>query len=180
MSYGDDMVLGADEADILGAVSRALTRRRRGGGAPLASSANVQPRPGLPASETPADARLRSYVGFGVVSWGAAVTADQTATIEPQESFRGERLVVATSAAGGTPAGITLLRRIDVGTMPQSPSVEQPAPASMFSADATHANLDLQIAHRGTKIAVTLGQSAAPGAGVTVTAAIGMYGEWIR
>lgn len=178
MSNGQELMLGVEEADILGAVSRALTRRRTAGRP--ATSSNVYSKPPLETGGGQPDAKLRSYVGFGVVAWGAADAADKVCTIEPQESFRGERLVIATLATGGAAAGLTVLRRIDVGTLPQSPSVEQPAPASMFAADATYAGLDLQIAHRGMKIAITLGQTAAPGSGIGVTAAVGMYGEWIR
>lgn len=162
------------EADLLGAVQRALAARRPGGG-------RVFRRPPLAARSGQPDAKLRSYMGMGLVSWtGAADAADKQMVVEPQESFRGERLVLAQVVAGGVDAGLTVLRRIDVGTLPQSPSVEQPAPAAMFSPDATYAGLDLQIAHRGMKVIITLGRTTSPGAGVTVTASAGLYGEWIR
>lgn len=178
---GDD-VMGDDvmgDAEVLGAIRRAAARRGR-----RALPGKVFVRPPLPAGRGQygqPDAKLRSYMGFGTVVWtGAADAADKSTIVEPQESFRGERLIIAQVVAGGADAGLTQLRSISVGTLPQSPSVEQPAPAAMFTADATYAGLDLQIAHRGMKIQVTLARTTSPGAGVTVTASIGMYGEWIR
>lgn len=177
---GDDL-LGEEimgDAEVLGAIKRAARRR----GIPAQRvRANVFKRPPLAAQPGQPDAKLRSYMGFGTLSWtGAADAADKSAIVEPQESFRGERLIIAQVVAGGTDAGLTQLRSISIGTLPQSPSVEQPAPAAMFTADATYAGLDLQVAHRGMKMQVTLARTTSPGAGVTVTASIGMYGEWIR
>jgi hypothetical protein len=170
---GDDVIDGDDQANVLGAVARQL--RSRG------NPRRVFASPPLPARPVQGNtSELRSYMGFGFVTWVTVDGADKVITIEPQESFRGERLIIDVTAVGGAAAGLTLLRRIDIGTMPQSPSVEAAAPASMFARDATNANLDLQIAYRGTKVQITLGQTAAPGAGVTVTAAIGMFGQWIR
>lgn len=191
MSYdvsGDEVgveVMGDDvmgDAEVLGAIANAVRRKQasgfRGGGL---NRKKVWGRPPLPAVAGQPDSKLRSYMGLGVLSWtGAADAADKTSTVEPQESFRGERLVIAQVVAGGADAGLTQLRRIDIGTQPQSPSVEQPAPAAMFSADATYAGLDLQVAYRGMKLAITLARTASPGAGVTVTASMGLYGEWIR
>jgi hypothetical protein len=168
MSPGED--IGDDE---VGQIARQIVRRQ--GGRPVF---NRPPLPRTPAQ--PNDAKLRSYMGFGFVTWGPADAADKVIIVEPQESFRGERLIIDVTSVGGAPAGLTLLRRIEIGTMPQSPSVEQAAPAAMFARDATAAELDLQIAYRGTKVQITLGQTAAPGGAVTVTAAVGMFGEWIR
>ena len=137
-------------------------------------------RPPLPLSETRPDSKLRSACGAGVAVWGPTDGSDKVLTIEPQESFRGERLVIDFASVGGVAAGLVVVRRIEVGTMPQSPSVEQPMPAVMFRPDATYASLDLQIASKGTKLTVILGVTAAPGAGVTTTATAGYYGEWIR
>lgn len=176
---GDDMGQGPEvlgEADILGAVQRALATAR-----PRRTRSAVYTRPPLAARPGQVDAKLRSYMGMGIATWVAADgTVERTLEVEPQESFRGERLVIATSAEGGAAAGLIFLRRIDVGTLPQSPSVEEPAPASMFSPDATYSGLDLQIAHRGMKIRIVLGRTTAAGAAVTERAAVGMYGEWIR
>lgn len=168
---GDDGTLGAE--DVMGALFR---RRRPGGG-----GRKVYRKPPLPRSPVQANtARLRSYMGLGVVAWTAADATDKVIIVEPQESFRGERLIVVHQDAGGTSAGIPLLRRIDIGTQPQSPSVEAAAPVDMFRPDATDANLDLQIAFRATKIQVTFGITAVPGAGVTKTLTAGFFGEWIR
>lgn len=173
MSNGD--LLGQEDVmgdvDVLGQVRRALARGR----GRVFERPPLSPRAGQP------DAKLRSYMGFGIASWVAADgTVDQVLEVEPQESFRGERLVISATAEGGAATGLIVLRRIDVGTLPQSPSVEQPAPAAMFSSDATYAGLDLQVAHRGMKMRITLGRTAAAGAGVTERAAVGAYGEWIR
>jgi hypothetical protein len=166
--YIDGDELGEDE---IGAV-RSMVRRPAG--------RRIFRRPPLPRTPAqPNDAELRSYMGFGFVTWTGADGADKVITIEPQESFRGERLIIDVTSTAPA-AGLTLLRRIDIGTFPQSPSVEAAAPAAMFARDATGASLDLQVAYRGTKIQLTLGQTVAPGGVVVVTAAIGMFGQWIR
>jgi hypothetical protein len=169
------------QEEMVGAITTALTRamgpRARSGPGHF----NPYSKPPLPSEPVQQNvAALRSYMGFGFVSWVTVDGADKVIIIEPQESFRGERLILDSTAVGGTAAGLGLLRRIDVGTQPQSPSVEAAAPAAMFRADATDTNLDLQIAYRGTKVQITLGQTAAPGAGVTVTMAVGMFGKWVR
>lgn len=186
----DEYVTGGDEymsgngEDVLGAVVQAMRQvAARGGSSVVQRRLPSVPfsRPPLPASPVQSTtASLRSYMGFGFLTWGPAEVADKAIIVEPQESFRGERLIIDVGAAGGTSAGLSLLRRIDVGTQPQSPSVEQPAPSAMFARDSTNAELDLQIAFRGTKVQITLGITAAPGAGVTLTAAIGMFGQWVR
>jgi hypothetical protein len=178
MGYEDGYESGNEEGyesgDVLGAI---MARRgpRPGGGQKVYRKPPLPPR-----AAQPDVARLRSYMGFGFVVWTAADATDKVTIVEPQESFRGERFIADVTAAGGTSAGLTLLRRIDIGTQPQSPSVEQPAPLAMFARDATSADLDLQVAFRSTKMQITLGITAAPGAGVTVTAAMGFFGEWIR
>jgi hypothetical protein len=120
-------------------------------------------------------------MGMGVATWAVADATDKPLVVEPQETFRGERLIVDVSIPSTvTNTPIVLVRRIDIGTQPQSPSVEQAAPAAMFARDSTYSALDLQIAYRATKVQLTLGITAAPtGAGV-VTAACGLYGQWIR
>lgn len=177
---GDDVsedISADDAANILGA----LFRRKRGQKGGRRPAPQIYRKPPLPASAAqPNRAKLRSAVGFGSAIWVTTDGTDKVTTIEPQESFRGERLIVDVTAVGGTAAGLVLVRRIDIGTMPQTPSVEQPMPAAMFARDAVDAFLDLQIAYRSTKIQLTMGVTAAPGAGVTQTAAIGMFGEWIR
>lgn len=179
-----DYIEGEDDAaNLLGQVAQALVRPS--GGARIVRGAQQQRifrRPPLPSQPAqPTEAELRSFLGFGAVTWAVADGADKVTIVEPQESFRGERLIIDV----GIPAGITnapliLLRRIEVGTLPQSPSVEFAAPAAMFRPDATNANLDLQVAYRSSKITLTLGISAAPAGAGVVTASSGMFGQWIR
>lgn len=187
----DEQVVGdaeaGYEADVLGAlVRRPFGRRRRpmrrqALGLRSAGGRRIFRQPPLPKqSFQPNMARLRSYLGMGSAVWGPTATNSIDLTVEPQESFRGERLVIDVGVAGGTSAGLVTVVGIYVGTLPQSPSVEQPAPAAMFARDVTNSRLDLQIAFRATKLKITLGITAAPGAGVTVTAVAGFYGEWIR
>lgn len=175
LAPGEDA--GDDAGDDVLGFFRRKKRRRARQIAPAPYGKPPLPREGF----QPNVSRLRSYMGFGIQTWAVADATDKPIVVEPQESFRGERLVIDTSvAAAVTNSPLVLMRRIDVGTLPQSPSVEQPAPAAMFARDATYSALDLQVAYRATKVQVTLGISAAPtGAGV-VTAAVGMYGEWIR
>jgi len=163
-----------DDDNLMGAIAQRMVGRRA-----VARGGRI-PDPQVPQRPLNATNRLRSFMGVGIATWGAADATDKALQVEPQESFEGNRLVIDTLAVGGASAGIVLVRRIDVGIQPQSPSVEQPAPAAMFRPDATYSNLDLQIAYRANKIITTLGITAAPGAGVTVTASVGMYGVWIR
>jgi hypothetical protein len=183
------LIVGEDV--VIGALQRMMGQAARGGGggggSPFARRAGARPgniyaSPPLAAHSTwPHTAKLRSYMGFGFATWSPTDATDKPLPVQPQESFRGERLIIAQpTVVGGTSAGLVLMRRIDVGTMPQSPSVSQPAPAVMFQNDTVGSNLDLQIAYRATTIQVTLGITAAPGAGVTVTTAVGMFGVWIR
>ena len=175
---GDGDVLG--EADVLGALWR--RRRRRGRkGIRTPGGARIYQKPPLPQVPfQPNVARLRSYMGLGFASWTSADKADKVLSVQPQESFRGERLIIDVSLVSGPSAGMVLLRRIDIGTLPQSPSVEQPAPAAMFAAQATYSAIELQIAYRATTIQVTLGITDAPGGSCVVTAAVGLFGEWVR
>jgi hypothetical protein len=177
-SEGDGDVLG--ESDVLGALWR--RRKRKGPQYPRSPRGErIYRQPPLPqTSAQPNRARLRSYMGMGFATWGPTDTGDKSLVVQPQESFRGGRLIIDLNISGGTSAGLVLLRSITIGTMPQSPSVEQPAPAAMFRADATYSSIDLQIAYRATQMQVSLGITAAPGSGVTVVAAVGFFGEWIR
>ena len=180
-----------DEALGDGEMLGAFWRRRRSGNVQQArrrrgprtqTGERIYRRPPLPhGSGQPFTARLRSFLGLGIASWAVADATDKILTVEPQESFRGMRLIIdVATPAGITNAPIVLVRTITVGTMPQSPSVEQPAPAALFRADATLTMLDLQVAYRSIKLSITLGISAAPTGAGTVTAACGFYGEWIR
>jgi hypothetical protein len=165
------------EANILGAMARRGQQRPQHPN----QGRQVYERPPLPQVPAhPHTSRLKSYLGLGFATWGSADATDKPLQVQPQESFRGGRLIVDLSLVNGPSAGMVLMRRIDIGTMPQSPSVEQPAPAAMFAANATYAAIDLQIAYRATTIQVTLGITAAPGGTCAVTAACGFFGEWIR
>lgn len=176
---GDDEMMGDDDAaNMLGQVAKALVRRPVRG----AGGRKIYSRPPLPTrTAQPTEAEIRSFIGFGSVSWAVADGAAKITIVEPQEAFRGERLVIEVAIpAGITNAPIVQILRADIGTQPQSPSTEFAAPASMFRPDATYSQLDWQVCPAGTKIQLTFTITAAPtGAGV-VTASIGAYGQWIR
>lgn len=164
VSGEEDVLMGDDEA-LLGASRNQLARRpyRK---PPLSYRQNR-------------DAKMRSYMGMGFASFVGTDGSDKVLIIEPQEAFRGERLIVDVIDSA-PPAGITVIRRIDVGSMPQSPSVEAAMPASAFFRDATYTGLDLQVAQPGVKISIVLGRTSAPGGVIVTTVAAGFYGEWIR
>jgi hypothetical protein len=164
---------GIDESNTMGAAaSRQMTRRAR---------PQIYKQPPLPqASAQPNRSYLRSYMGMGFAVWQPADPADKLLVVTPQETFRPERLIIDISVASGPSVGLVLLRRVDIGTSPQSPSVAQPAPAAMFSAAATYSRVDMQVCYRAMQLQVTLGITAAPGGAAVVTAAVGFYGTWIR
>lgn len=171
----DEILMGQDEA-LLGAARRQLARRRTGSQRALGPTS----KPALvynPSASRPA--KIRSYMGMGSTSWTGTDGSDKTLVIEPQENFRAERLIIDVSDSA-PPAGQTVLRRIDVGTMPQSASVEAAMPASAFRPDSTYSGLDLQVAQAGVKLQVLLGRTAAPGGVIVTTASVGFFGEWIR
>lgn len=190
-----------DPEAVIGAVARALMRggrghsggsfggrgmqHQRGYGGPqgyggqVPRVGNIWTRPPLPAQPEHPNAMLRSFVGMGFATWTGTDVADKVLSIEPQEKFRGERMVIDVLATAGA-AGIVLVRLLQVGVQPQQPDTEQPAPASMFARDVTYSHLDLQVAKPGIKMTLTLAVTAAPGSGETITAAVGFYGEWIR
>lgn len=185
MNYieGEYIVEGDDDVgddDVIGAVARQI---RRPGGVRQVRGPGQQRifrRPPLPArSQQPTEAELRSYLGLGFVTWAIGDGAEKVIIVEPQETFRGERLVAEVAMVGVTNSIIPALKRLEIGTLPQSPSVEFSAPLSMFRPDATNANLDLQIAEAGTKITITLSLNAAP-VGGAVIAQLGFFGQWIR
>jgi hypothetical protein len=173
------------EADVLGALVRSPFRRRRpmrrkGQGIRSPGGRRIYRQPPLPQqSFQPNMARLRSYLGMGVALFDPTHAVNVDLTVEPQESFRGERLIIDVVTTG-TPAATVTVVGIFVGTLPQSPSVEQPAPAAMFARDSTYSRLDMQIAFRATKLKVTLGVTATPAASSSLIAAVGFFGEWIR
>jgi hypothetical protein len=173
--------VGIDEYNPMGAVqsAQATAQYRRQMQRP--NRERIYNQSPLPQSAAqPHRAVLRSYMGMGYSVWTAADAADKLLVVTPQESFRPERLVIDLSVANGPSAGLVLLRRVEVGTSPQSPSVSQPAPAAMFSAAATYSKLDMQVCYRAMELQVTLGITVAPGGSAVVTAAVGFYGAWIR
>ena len=186
MGYDDEAVIGA--MNLLAqrgygypqAYGGQIARGGRGGyPQQVPRVGGVYARPPLAARPQNHTAMLRSFVGVGFATWANTDGADKELQIEPQEAFRGERMVIDVLASSGA-ASIVVVRLLQVGVQPQQPDTSQPAPASMFAADVTYSHLDLQIARPGIKLTLTLGVTAAPGAGESVTAAAGFYGEWIR
>jgi hypothetical protein len=169
---------GDDQANMLGALAQQLVRQPVRG----RQGQRIYRRPPLPAqAQQPTESELRAPLGFPTATWAVADGTNKPLIVEPQETFRGERLMIDVSIpASVTNAPLVTMVRIDVGSLPQSPSTEFAVPAAMFRTDATYSGLDMQIAKAGTKITVTLGITVAPtGAGV-VTALVGLYGQWIR
>lgn len=192
-TMGVDTMGYDDEAEaVIGAMANLLRSRGSGGGGGamarrgqggypqnVARVGNAYVRPPLPATPQHPTAMIRSFVGMGFATWTGADGADKVLSIEPQEKFRGERMVIDVLASAAA-AGIVLVRLLQVGVQPQQPDTEAPAPASMFARDVTYSHLDLQVASPGIKMTLTLAVTAAPGGTETITAAVGFYGEWIR
>jgi hypothetical protein len=169
----------ANRSGAGGAMARRGGQPRQGFGPQRTQNGTYQ-YPPLPAVGMHPPSKLRSFVGLGVISWtGAADSADKTTSITPQAPIRGERLVidvVATSAA----VGLVTVKLLQVGVEPQQADTSQPAPASMFAKDVTYGHIAMQVADPGIRVALTLGITASPGAGETVTAAAGLFVEWVR
>src|SRR5882672_6935873 len=121
---GDDYV-GDD--DMLGAV------------APRGRALQVR-KPQLQGSSRP-PVKLRGYLGIGTVTFDSTTQTVQSLIVEPQRAFRPERLIIARRDSGAA-AISSFVKGIFIGDMPQSPSVAQPAPTEMFSADATVSGID--------------------------------------
>jgi hypothetical protein len=178
---GEDV--GNDQENIIGALSQALMRRP--GVGPQAARGRSVSRPQFSSAQLATqvggskDTSLRAPLGMGAVTFvvGGPTTIKQV--VEPQEAFRGERLVLDVSAL---PDGnLVAVESIFVGSLPQTPSQEFNMPLSMFRPDATDAQMDWQICPAGTKIQVTvtlLGPALADAD--TVTVSMGIYGVWIR
>jgi hypothetical protein len=121
------------------------------------------------------DNKLRAPLGLG--SHVFTDNSPHAFIVEPQEAFRGERLIVDVVAAAG------LLLSIDsifVGSLPQTPSTEFGLPAVMFRADATDAGMDWQICPAGTKIIINAHAVGTFAEADEVVAQLGLYGVWIR
>lgn len=167
VSGEDEDFVGADDAEILGAVRRSTGRKRA-----LPPQLAAAPR---------APSMLRGFLGLGRVTFvnGGATTA--SLIVEPQRGFRPERLVISRFNVGAaSPALACTVTGIFIGDLPQTPSIEQGAPTEMFSNDATVSNVDFDIATPGMKIQLNLAISAAPAAAETVTLSCGMYGSMMR
>jgi len=178
------------DVDVMGAMARQLMRsnpnlaRRVMQTAPTARRQPGPPQ--LPANQVQA-ATLRSFLGLVApgtglpfVTWTGTDAADKSLEVEPQESYEGKRLIISVARTAAAVASIIVVKTLFVGSQPQSPSVSGGTTVDLFSADATSADLDLQIAYRANKITLNLAISAAPGVGETVTLAAGFYGNWIR
>jgi len=159
---GDDMNGDGDD-EVLGAV-----RSRR------AQKPQLSGRPRAPK-------KLRGYVGMGSVTFNATSGTLLPMVIEPQRGFRPERLVIDRFDGSAVTAPISArVNRITIGDQPQSPSDEQPAPISMFRADATFSGIDFDKATTGMKIRIELSVSAAPAGTELIRLEAGFYGDMLR
>jgi len=164
--HGDDDYTGADDAEILGAVKRVMAARK----------------PQLQAAAAPPK-KLRGYIGVGEAVFNSSTPTGTTIAliVEPQRSFRPERLIIDRVDGSSATSGIrSRVASIFVGDQPQSPSVEQPAPTAMFRADATVSGIDFDKAVPGQKIQLTLSVSALPTGTEVVTLSCGFYGDMLR
>jgi hypothetical protein len=175
MISGDENVMGALMNQFGGAL--AAMRARGGAGrtvtAPQFQAAQIATQVG-----GTRDNKLRAPLGLGFHTFTAAGVFKFI--VEPQEAFRGERLIVEVDKDGA--AGVaTLVNQITVGTLPQTPSTEFGIPAIMFAHDATDAAMDWQICPAGTKIQIEVETTGGAFAeGDTLTVSVGLYGTWIR
>jgi hypothetical protein len=183
--------LSGVDVDVMGAMATQLMRTNPAlarrvmsqGRGPARFQAPAAPQ--LPATSVQA-ATLRSFMGLGLLAtggpavWAPADAADKILQAEPQESFEGKRLIIDVAKTSGATGLLTTVRSLFIGSQPQSPVVDIATTTAMFASDATSADLDLQIAYRANKVTLTLSISAAPGSADSVTAAAGLYGNWIR
>lgn len=175
----EEIISGDDGENIVGAL-QALQRAssgwqaRPGAGRTVSRPAFSQTNVASQAGGT-RDNKLRAPLGLG-----SHVFTDNSPfryIVEPQEAFRGERLIVETAADEGLILSIDLIM---VGSLPQMPSTEFGLGAGMFRADATDAQMDWQICPAGTKIMVEAHVVGTFGEGDELTAVLGIYGAWIR
>jgi hypothetical protein len=177
----EEIIQGDDSENIVGALVNQL---QRFGARGRQAAQNVVTSPRFTAAGIKAqvggggESKLRAPLGIGFHTFTALGTFKFI--VEPQEGFRGERLIVDVEKDGG--AGVaTLVNSIIVGSLPQTPSTEFGIPAVMFRADATDANMSWQICPAGTKIIIEVELvGAAIAEGDSVTVSLGVYGEWVR
>lgn len=166
-AVGDDFV-GADDAEILGAVRRARASQQRA------------QKPQLRAPERP-PTKLRGYLGMGTATFNSTSGTLLSVTVEPQRGFRPERLIIdRTDGSTATAAIAARVNAIFIGDQPQSPSIEQPAPIALFRADATVSGVDFDKCIPGQKITIQYSVSAAPTGTEVVTLSSGFYGDMLR
>lgn len=164
---GDDFV-GADDAEILGAVRRARGRAQRA------------QKPQLRAAEAPPK-KLRGYLGMGAAVFTNAAGTLLATTVEPQRTFRPERLIIERTNSSAAVAGISArVNAIFIGDQPQSPSVEQPATIAGFRADATVSGIDFDKCIPGQKITIQFSVSSLVPVGETVLVEAMFYGDMLR
>ena len=177
---GDLDEVSGDAENIIGALAQmvrpragsAMSRGRSVQG-PQFSSALFANQVGGSAKQT----GLRAPLGFGFHVFTAAGVF--SFIVEPQEAFRGERLMIDTARDGA--AGVLgVVNTMTVGTMPQQPSTEFGIPFAMFSPAMTDAQMDWQICPAGTKIQIQVELVGTFAEADTVTVAVGLYGKWIR
>lgn len=171
----DEYEYVGEDDEILGAVRRS----RPGRAMQMFRAPQRASRPVLRAEEE-APAKLRTWIGLGRVVFTAGSGTTLSITVEPQRSFRIERLVIARRDAGTVGGLSTTLDTLMVGELNQSPSVERGAPTEMFSPDAASAAIDCDVAKPGQKITATFTISSAPAGSDTVTLVVGAYGSMIR
>jgi hypothetical protein len=181
---GREEIVEGDTENILGALMPALAqfqRARAGGARPGRTVTNPQFTGSQLATQVGGgqkDSKLRAPIGLGSHTFTAL--GQFQFIVEPQEAFRGERLILSVVRDGA--AGVdVVVNSIFVGSLPQQPSTEFGMPGSMFQPDATDAQMDWQICPAGTKLSITV--SAVGGAfaeGDTLTVSLGIYGVWIR
>jgi hypothetical protein len=176
-------IISGDEENIVGALTSGFLQqlqRARGGAA--AGRTVTTPRFSAPqiANQVGSgqQAKLRAPLGLGFHTFTALGTFKFI--VEPQEAFRGERLVLEVLRDGAAAVGV-MVNSITVGSLAQQPSTELGVPSSMFRPDATGAEMEWQICPAGTKIIIEV--EAVGGAfaeGDTLTVEAGIYGEWVR
>jgi hypothetical protein len=180
---GDDLYDGpsGDAENIIGALAQlvrprpgpAMARGRAAVSGPQFSRALIANQVGGANKES----GLRAPLGFGFHTFTAAGTF--AFIVEPQEAFRGERLMIDTARDGA--AGVLgVVNTMTVGTMPQQPSTEFGIPFAMFSPQMTDAHMDWQICPAGTKIQINVELIGTFAEADSVVVACGLYGKWIR
>lgn len=181
----EEMISGDDEENIVGAILQrfgAQAMQQRGFRAPGRGQTVGPPR--FSAAQIAnqvgggKDNKLRAPLGLGNFTFTDAGPTNHNFIVEPQEAFRGERLIVDFSSE--TAGVLFSIDEILVGSLPQMPSTEFGLPSIMFRADATEAQMDWQICPAGTKIIVRTSLVGTLGEGDTAVAQLGIYGEWVR